>query len=89
MNTEMKADALHPVAVRGRSRWGVLLPSAVGVLATAGVVHAEAIDFTGLTSEVVLTSVTTAIMAVAAAKVAPKIAAYGASVVLRFIGGKG
>lgn len=68
----------------------IAVPAVAGsALVLSGIASADGVDFTALTSAVVLTTVTTAIMAVAAAKVVPKIAAYGASVVLSFISGRG
>lgn len=46
---------------------------------------ADGPDFTSLTESVILTGVTTAILAVAALKAVPAIASYGARVILGFI----
>ncbi|TCO81107.1 hypothetical protein EV699_110133 [Plasticicumulans lactativorans] len=63
-----------------------LVAALAGAGATFGpLALADGPDFSSLTESVILTGVTTAILAVAALKAVPAIASYGARVILGFI----
>ena len=57
-----------------------------GALTAAGLAGAVGPDFTSLTTGVDFSTVVTAILAIAALKVAPKVVMWGSSVILRMIG---